>query len=163
MNEENLIALVTGLAPGKVVVQGSCRPLTFVIPGAELIRITSFLHSHPDVYADRLSCITGLDNGPEQATMEVIWHFDCLTTGIAFAIKVVVDRQAPEVPSLATVWKSADWLEREVYDMYGILFTGHRDLRRILMPADWEGFPLRKDYVVQDVYHGVKVESTANP
>lgn len=67
------------------------------------------------------------------------------------------DNHTPEIQSVTTVWASADWQERECYDMLGVRFIDHPDLRRILCPYDWEGYPLRKDYVVQEEYHGMKV------
>jgi NADH-quinone oxidoreductase subunit C len=73
-------------------------------------------------------------------------------------LRVVLDREKPEVPSLSGIWKTADWHEREAYDFFGIQFTGHPNLTRILLPADWEGHPLRKDYVEQERYHGIKVK-----
>jgi NADH-quinone oxidoreductase subunit C len=63
----------------------------------------------------------------------------------------------PQVPSISHIFRTADWHEREAYDLMGIYFTGHPDLRRILLTADWEGHPLRKDYQLQETYHGIKV------
>jgi NADH-quinone oxidoreductase subunit C len=72
-----------------------------------------------------------------------------------FAVKVYCPRETPQIPSVADLWPAADWQEREAYDMYGIIFPGHPDLRRILCADDWEGFPLRKDYVFPREYHGI--------
>jgi len=73
-------------------------------------------------------------------------------------LKVVLPRENPEVDSVSQVWRTADWHEREAFDMFGIKFNGHPDLRRLLLPADWEGHPLRKDYKHQEYYRDVKVE-----
>ncbi|MFM7195228.1 MAG: NADH-quinone oxidoreductase subunit C [Bacteroidota bacterium] len=159
MTNEQLSALIGQLATEPVTVQEQASPMTVVIAAGDLIPLCSALRSYGEVYADRLACITGVDNGPVAGTMEVIYHLDCITSGLTFALKVRIPRDHPEVPSLTGLWKSADWLEREIFDMYGIFFTGHPDLRRILMPADWEGYPLRKDYSEQETYHGVKVAS----
>ena len=75
----------------------------------------------------------------------------------AIEIRIAVSRDIAQIPSIEQVWRIGDWFERETYDMYGIRFTGHRDLRRILLPEDWEGWPLRKDYEVQETYHGIMV------
>ena len=68
----------------------------------------------------------------------------------------------PVVPSVSDVWRSADWHERAAFDMYGIKFDGHSDLRRILCPDDWEGYPLRKDYEPAEVYNGLKIKFDRN-
>lgn len=129
-----------------------------------LVESCRFLHDHPSLYFDTLSCLTGIDNGPDKGSMEVLYHLYSIPFDIKLVLKVMTDRgdetaqRLPSVPSVSSVWKGADWLERETYDLFGILFTGHPDMRRIFLPEDWEGFPLRKDYKVQEYYHGIKVE-----
>ncbi|MFN3404332.1 MAG: NADH-quinone oxidoreductase subunit C [Cytophagaceae bacterium] len=113
-------------------------------------------------YFDFLSCITCIDNLKEQK-FEVIYNLYSIPYNLTCVLKVEVGRNnevdsLPAVPSVTPVYKSANWHEREIYDMFGVLFTGHPDMRRILLPADWEGFPLRKDYKQQEYYHGIKVE-----
>jgi NADH-quinone oxidoreductase subunit C len=133
---------------------------TFVIKTEMLVPICEHLQS---LYFDHLACITALDF-PKENKMEVVYNLAALTQGIAIALKIQLVRtdergKLPVVPSLTSLWGGANWLEREVYDMFGIVFSAHPDLRRILMPADWEGFPLQKDYVVQEKYHGITVKS----
>ncbi|HVD98851.1 MAG TPA: NADH-quinone oxidoreductase subunit C [Cytophagaceae bacterium] len=127
------------------------------IAAKELPDVCLFLRDTEGLYFDYLSCLTGLDNGPEKKTMEVLYHLYSIPYEHSFVIKVETDREQPEVPTVSTIWRTADWHEREAYDLFGIRFTNHPDLRRILMPADWEGFPLRKDYQEQEYYHGIKV------
>ncbi|HYO09532.1 MAG TPA: NADH-quinone oxidoreductase subunit C [Tepidisphaeraceae bacterium] len=81
-----------------------------------------------------------------------LWSFDLRHT---FAVKVFTPRDAPSIPSVVDLWSIADWHEREAYDMFGIDFPGHPDLRRILCADDWEGHPLRKDYQFPREYHGI--------
>ena len=119
-----------------------------------------------------LSCITGIDNGPEAGTMEIAYNLYSIPFNHHLMLKVILQRDKPEIDSISSIWKTADWLEREVFDMYGIVFKNHPDLRtmfksepkdhpdlrRILMPADWTGHPLRKDYKHQEYYRNIKVE-----
>ncbi len=121
-----------------------------------------FLRDDARFFFDQLSCLTALDTGVEKNTIEIIYHIYSIPFHLFFVLKVEVERgdgkeNLPELPSVVDVWRAADWHEREAYDMYGVKFSGHPDLRRILLPADWEGFPLRKDYVEQEFYHGIKV------
>ncbi len=136
----------------------NASPQGLVVPSDQLIAIMQWLHSDSRLYFDMLSCITGLDNGPEVNTMEVIYNLYSIPHDFHLMVKVILDREKPAVSTLTNIWKTADWQEREVYDMYGIDFKGHPDLRRILMPADWEGYPLRKDYQEQTYYRGMKVK-----
>ncbi len=132
-------------------------PVTFLVDPTSLLKACDLFHQDPLHYFDQLSCVTGVDNGPEAGTLEVIYHLYSIPFNRSIALKVSVGRGEAVVDSVCAIWKSANWLEREVFDMYGIQFSNHPDLRRILMPADWEGNPLRKDYSQQELYREIKV------
>jgi NADH-quinone oxidoreductase subunit C len=139
---------------------------SITIPTDRLLEIAQFLHVQSQLYFDFLACITAIDNGEEVGTIEVIYNFTSIPYQHDFMLKVEVPRNKegeslPKVPSLTLIWHTADWHEREAYDLVGIDFVGHPDLRRILLPADWEGHPLRKDYKEQEFYHGMKVKSSS--
>lgn len=130
-----------------------------ILPSADdLLVICGELYRNSATYFDMLSCITGIDNGPQANTMEVAYNLYSIPFNLHLMIKVVLPRENPVIESVSHIWKTADWHEREAFDMYGIRFTNHPDLRRILMPADWEGFPLRKDYKHQEYYRNIRVE-----
>ena len=143
---------------GEVSVDIASTPKAVKIPEADLVTVCRSLHEDPSMYFDMLSCLTGIDNGPEAGTMEVAYNLYSIPFNHHLMIKVVLSRANPEVDTLSGIWKTAEWHEREAYDMYGIIFKGHADLRRILMPGDWEGYPLRKDYKHQEYYRDIKVE-----
>ena len=98
---------------------------------------------------NKLACIYDFMHVPTDRATELIRR-TC-----EFAVRVVTDRDNPVIPSVADVWPTANWHEREAYDLMGIRFSGHPDLRRILCPDDWEGHPLRKDYEFPLEYHGI--------
>ncbi len=140
----------------------SATPGALIIQPENLLKICEALQKTEGLYFDLLSCIAGLDNGPEKGSMEVIYILHSIPYGHKIMLKVMLTRNKdqeplPVVPSVSGFWKTALWHEREVYDLFGIHFEGHPDLRRILLPSDWEGHPLRKDYQHQEKYHGIKV------
>ncbi len=162
---ENIIELITETLGDEVIEDKdlSASPQALIIKAEHIEPVCALLHAHDSTYFDMLSCITGVDNGPEAGTMEVIYNLYSIPYDGHLMLKCLLKRPEREedMPSIATlsgIWRTADWLERETYDLLGINFEGHPDQRRILLPADWEGFPLRKDYQHQEYYHGIKVE-----
>jgi NADH-quinone oxidoreductase subunit C len=119
------------------------------------IEIAEYIKSNSDIYIDSLQCITGIDLGDN--ILQSRYNFHSMRHGTLIEIRISVTRDSPNIPSIEKIWRIGDWFERETYDMYGIIFDGHRDLRRMLLPEDWEGYPLRKDYEEQETYHGIVV------
>ncbi len=146
-----------------ITIVENASPKTIQVPHEHLLSICAFLLENNQLYFDSLSCLTGVDNGVEAGTVEVIYHLYSIPNGFELGLMVVLDRERPEVNSVATIWKAANWHEREAYDLVGIRFKNHPDLRRILLPEDWEGHPLRKDYETQEFYHGIKVKYERRP
>ena len=155
---EQIVTLVSRVCKtGSPVSDVQSSPKAIVIDTGDLLDVMQFLQRDPSLYFDMLSCVTGLDNGPG-AGMEVIYNLYSIPFDHHVMIRVKIDREAPQIESVTHLWRSANWLEREVFDMYGVIFLHHPDMRRILMPADWDGHPLRKDYKHQEYYRNIKVE-----
>lgn len=159
MDKEKILTLVESIANQKPIWIDNATPQILLIHVNDLVTVAKTLWENSETYFDQLACITGIDNGPEANTMEVIYSLYSIPFNQSLALKLVLDRNNPEVDSVSSIWKSANWLEREVFDMYGIKFKNHPDLRRILMPADWDGFPLRKDYKEQETYRGIDLNA----
>ena len=117
--------------------------------------IAKHLKENEDLYFDSLQCNTGFDL--EEGMLESRYNLHSMKHLHAVEIRIKVSIENPNIPSVESLWRVADWFERETYDMFGINFTGHRDLRRILLPEDWDGWPLRKNYKEQETYHGIVV------
>jgi NADH-quinone oxidoreductase subunit C len=138
-----------------------------------LVEVCRYLRDEPDLRFNLLNCISGVDYfepDPKKAAkvdfqphLEVVYHLFSLPHKRSLVLKVLLPRwkhdvagELPEVPTVSGVWRTADWHEREVYDLSGVQFVGHPDLRRILCPEDWLGHPLRKDYEMPLEYHGIR-------
>ena len=119
------------------------------------LKIASWLQSNDELHFDSLQCNTGMDLG--EGVLESRYNLHSMKHLHKIEVRIKVSVEKPDIPSVEQVWRVADWFERETYDMFGINFIGHRDLRRILLPEDWEGWPLRKDYEEQETYHGIVV------
>ena len=147
-------------------------PFVVIEPG-DLVDVCRFLRDNPRLRFELLNCISGVDYLERDAKkapkagfephVEVVYHLQSFSHKHRFTIKIILPRwkdgkegQLPEVPSVTSVWATADWHEREVYDLSGVWFTGHPDLKRILLSDDWVGHPLRKDYEFPLEYHGIR-------
>ncbi|HTM53009.1 MAG TPA: NADH-quinone oxidoreductase subunit C [Pirellulales bacterium] len=147
-------------------------PWIEVAPDA-LVAVCRMLRDEPDLRFNLLNCISGVDYFEPDAKkaakvdfqphLEVVYHLSSLVHKTTLVIKVILPRwkngtpgEPPELPSVSSVWNTAEWHEREVFDLVGVRFTGHPDLRRILCPEDWVGYPLRKDYEMPLEYHGIR-------
>ncbi|MEQ8532354.1 MAG: NADH-quinone oxidoreductase subunit C [Imperialibacter sp.] len=141
----------------------SATPKGLVVSLEKLQDICLFLRDNEQTYFDSLSCLTAIDNGVEANTIEVNYNLYSIPYNVQLLLRVIVARneegaELPMIPTVSDVWKTAEWHEREAFDLVGITFEGHPDLRRILLPTDWNGHPLRKDYSTQEYYHGMKVD-----
>ena len=121
---------------------------------AHLVELCRFLKTDPELSMDLLQDLTATDH-PKQGQLRVVYHFYSYRHRHLFVAKVELPRDASELDSVEPVWKAANWMEREVFDLYGVVFRGHSDLRRVLLPDDWVGHPLRRDYVESGGYHGI--------
>jgi NADH-quinone oxidoreductase subunit C len=144
-----------------------------VVEADDLLTVCKVLRDHPRLRFDILNCISGVDYlelDPKKVAkagfephMQVVFHFSSFEHQHRFVVKVILPRwkdgkvgELPEVPSLTPLYAAADWHEREVFDLSGVFFTDHPDLRRLLLADDWVGHPLRKDYEFPLEYHGIR-------
>jgi NADH-quinone oxidoreductase subunit C len=120
----------------------------------ELLRAAALLRDDPDLACDSLMCLTGLDF-PDR--LEVVINLHSFKHGHKITIKAKCPKDDSVIPTVSAIWPTAEWHEREAFDLIGIRFEGHPDLRRILLPEDWEGYPLRKDYQPPERWHEIPV------
>ena len=132
-----------------------------VVATEAIVEVAEFCKSDSTLAMDNLMCLSGVDYPKEEPPrMEVVYHLYSYTHHHTFALKVHVPRENPAVPTLEGLFGVANFHERECWDLFGIVFTGHSDMRRILLPDDWEGHPLRKDWEDPEYYNGMHVKPT---
>jgi NADH-quinone oxidoreductase subunit C len=120
--------------------------LTVVVPAEHIVAVGQLLKSKQEYI--RLSTVTAVDFYPAEPRFEVVYHLHSLARNTRLRVKCKLPGAQPEIDSLTGVWRSANWYERETFDLFGVVFRNHPDLTRIMMPDDWEGYPMRKDYPV---------------
>lgn len=121
--------------------------VSVIVKKDQIVAILRYLHDDPLLIMDHLQDLTAVDYAKKKdIRYEVVYSLYSIRYRYRIRVRAQVPESDPKIDSVVSIWAGADWHERECYDMFGIIFTGHPDLRRILMPEDWEGFPLRKDY-----------------
>jgi NADH-quinone oxidoreductase subunit C len=136
------------------------QPWAVVAPEA-IAEVAAFAKSDPALAFDNLMCLSAVDYPKENPPrLELVYHLLSYTHSHTFVLKVHLPRDEARVATVERTWPVANWHEREAYDLFGITFEGHSDLRRILLPDDWVGHPLRKDWVDPDFYNGMHVKPT---
>jgi NADH-quinone oxidoreductase subunit C len=145
-----ILTALQALLPGVPcdLVPAPDRP-TLAVPREHLPAVALALRDAPGLRFEVLTEVTAVDWWPAEPRFQVVYHLLSPSDLHLLRLVVRVPGDDPHVPTVCGVWASADWLEREVWDLFGIVFEGHPDLRRLMMPEDWEGHPLRKDYPVQ--------------
>ena len=123
--------------------------VTVVVPREHLRPLAEFLYSDPELKFTYLSDVTGMDRFPIEPRFELNYHLLSLSRRDILRLRVRLPGQDPVIETVIPVWPTANWHEREIFDLFGIHFDGHPNLRRMLLPEDWEGYPLRKDYPVE--------------
>jgi NADH-quinone oxidoreductase subunit C len=121
------------------------KEIIVIVNPESYLSLCKQLRDKSEYHFDHLSCLTAVDY-PKENKITVVSHLWSYKNRFQVTIKLDVDRGNPKAPTLEGVWKSANWFEREVYDLYGVIFEGHSDLRRIMMPEDYKKYPLRKDF-----------------
>ena len=143
--------------------EASQKQPALIIKADLIADVCLFLRDCPDTWFDFLSCLSAIDYGVEAQKFGVVYHLSSIIKNHQIVLKVILenDRSLENLPvfqSVSAVYKTADWHEREAFDMVGVAFENHPDLRRILLPDDWDGYPLRKDYQTAESYHNIKID-----
>jgi NADH-quinone oxidoreductase subunit C len=174
MNEKSIVEQLEAQFGDQIVaVELDAIDQWIEIQPASLIEICQYLRDTDGIQLEMLNCITVVDylqTDPKKAAkldwephLEVVYHLSSISHKHSLVVKLKLDRWQdedqqllPDVPSVSQIWSTADWHEREVFDLSGVNFTGHPALKRILCPEDWVGYPLRKDYQMPQEYHGIR-------
>jgi NADH-quinone oxidoreductase subunit C len=151
MDQEALVASLQEAVPGAQIERAPSIDLhtAIYVSQDEVPALARALRDRPDLAFTFLAELTAVDFWPKEPRFELVYILVSIANRLRLRMKVRLPADDPHVATVSGVWPAANWLEREVWDLFGIAFDGHPDPRRLLMPEDWEGFPLRKDYPVQ--------------
>ena len=148
--KEAMIASLGEKLPGTVPEFLESRGETYLkVEASSLIEVCTFLRDDPEWHFAFLAFVSGVDWLGSSPRFEVVYHLRSIEKACRIGLKVPVPDESLAVPSVTSLWSTADWMEREVFDLYGITFTGHPNLKRIMMPDEWEGHPYRKDFPLE--------------
>jgi NADH-quinone oxidoreductase subunit C len=146
MNNTTVLERLRAALPGAVTATSEFRgDLSLVVPRERIVEVAAFLRDDPQLSYTLLENLCGVDYLGREPRFEVVYHLLSFENRHRVCLKVGAPEDNPSVPTLTGLWPTANWQERETYDLLGITFSGHPNLERILMPDDWEGHPLRKD------------------
>ncbi|MDH4070942.1 MAG: NADH-quinone oxidoreductase subunit C [Ignavibacteria bacterium] len=149
---QTILDKLNAFAPGTVIESNEFRgDLTVIVPAAEIVRICRFLHDDPDLAFTLLVDLCGVDRYTPEGRFEVVYNLYSMKNRQYLRLKLRLEADHPKVQTVTGVWSGANWHERETFDMYGVVFEGHPDLRRMFMPEEYEHFPLRKDYPLMGI------------
>jgi NADH-quinone oxidoreductase subunit C len=158
MEPKDIYARLERQFPGKVFdFKGDVPEPCGKVNAPAIVEVCRFLRDEPGLEFEVLSDLTAID-WPKEEKIQVVYHLYSYAQRHQMVLKVDLPRDNPKVATTEGVWKVANWFEREVYDLFGVIFEGHSDLRRIMLPEDWVGHPLRKDYVEQEEYDGISTQ-----
>jgi NADH-quinone oxidoreductase subunit C len=147
------VAALAGDAVSAFTAEGTKDPY-FKVQAARWLDVARAMRDTPDLAFDFLNCVTAVDWNKKNI-LEVVYHLYSYPKRHEIVVKIELDRAKPQVPSVESIWKTANWQEREQFDLLGVEFLGHPDLKRVLMPDDWVGHPMRKDYKEAAEYRGM--------
>jgi NADH-quinone oxidoreductase subunit C len=155
MNAQEIAALLSDRFGEKILesTPDSMNPFS-VVDGASILEVSTFVRNDDRLVMDHLELLGGADY---KDRIEVVYVLYSMKHHHRYTLKCRLPREEPHLATVESLWSVANWHEREAYDMFGIVFDGHSDMRRILCPDDWEGYPLRKDYKAPDIYHDMPV------
>ena len=158
MNAQEIYAALEQQFPGKVSdLKAEVLEPYLTVAGSAIVEVCKFLRDRAGMDFEVLSDLTALD-WPKEEKIQVVYHLFSYGHNHQIVLKVDLPRDNPKLATVEGVWKVANWFEREIYDLFGVIFDGHSDLRRIMLPEDWTGYPLRKDYVEQEEYDGISTQ-----
>jgi NADH-quinone oxidoreductase subunit C len=144
MNLRSLLKKAQERYPDQGLSDDPLNPHAIQVPAGLVPDIFLWLRDEPDLHFDYFEFSTCTDRPPDH--MDLLYYCYSYMHKHRLAVKVQLERDHPGIPTICHVWRNAEWNEREIFDLFGVVFTGHPDLRRLMMPDDWEGHPLRKDY-----------------